>query len=99
MARKIITQVTDDIDGTEGAETVTFSVEGVSYEIDLSEKNREKFLKTVAPYIEAGTKIGGKAKGKKTDLSAVREWAAENGYEVSPRGRVPQNVLDAYNNR
>ena len=28
--------------------------------------------------------------------AAVRAWAAENGHEVSPRGRIPVAVNDAY---
>lgn len=30
------------------------------------------------------------------DLAAVRAWAAEQGIEVSSRGRVAQDVIDAY---
>lgn len=31
------------------------------------------------------------------DPAVVREWAVENGVEVSPRGRISGDVLDAYN--
>ena len=30
------------------------------------------------------------------DTKAIREWARENGYDVSDRGRIPANVIDAY---
>ena len=39
--------VTDDLDGSPGAETVSFGVDGHSYEIDLSEKNRAGFGKSL----------------------------------------------------
>jgi hypothetical protein len=100
MARKIITQVTDDIDGTEGASTVTFSFEGVNYEIDLSPENRDKFLTDLDPFITASRRVGGKKSSSKipttVDLNAVREWAKLQGYEVSDRGRVPGKILEAY---
>ena len=30
-------------------------------------------------------------------LSEVREWARQNGHQVSSRGRVPASVIEAYN--
>jgi hypothetical protein len=39
VAKQTIERLIDDLDGTEGAETVAFALDGVSYEIDLSEKN------------------------------------------------------------
>jgi Lsr2 len=36
------------------------------------------------------------AKPDKKQLGAVRAWARENGHKVSDRGRVSQEVLDAY---
>jgi hypothetical protein len=39
---------------------------------------------------------GRKAAAAGVDPTAVRSWAAENGYEVSPRGRVSKQVVEAY---
>lgn len=33
---------------------------------------------------------------EKVDTAAVRSWAADNGYELSGRGRIPAEVLTAY---
>lgn len=33
----------------------------------------------------------------KRDLGAIREWASQNGYEVSTRGRIAGSVVEAYN--
>lgn len=106
MAKRILTSITDDFDGSEDAETVTFSYQGRSYEIDLSDANREKLESALAPYITAGRKSaagarakssGPRSRGGSSELAAVRAWAQENGHTVNSRGRVPQAVLDAYN--
>ncbi len=109
MARKIIHQLVDDIDGTvldpgEG-ESVTFSLDGKVYEIDLTEGNAAKLREAFAPYISAGRRTASSAKsrmrgsapsGGGRDLTAVRAWARANGHKVSDRGRVPATILEAY---
>jgi len=42
MAQKTLILLQDDLDGSEAAETVSFGLDGKSYEIDLSEKNAQK---------------------------------------------------------
>lgn len=42
MAKRTITMLVDDLDGSKAAETVSFAVDGVSYEIDVSEENAAK---------------------------------------------------------
>ena len=109
MAKTVV--MTDDLDGSASAETVEFSFGGTDYTIDLSKKNRTAFEKVLKPYIAAAQKTsrsgrrsgpGGRGRGRSRsgssrDLSAVREWAGQNGYTVSSRGRIPQAVTDAYN--
>lgn len=107
MARKIVHQLVDDLDGTvlepgEG-ESVIFAVDGKSYEIDLTEKHANDLRDALAPYISAGRRAAGAApkaqrrRGTNSrDLGAVRAWAKENGYTVSDRGRVPATILEAY---
>lgn len=53
MASTIQILLTDDIDGSEAVETIPFGVDGVTYEIDLNEKNAIKLRKAMAPFIEA----------------------------------------------
>lgn len=100
----IATIRTDDLDGsTDDVTLVKFAVKGVEYEIDLSESNRAKFDEQLAPYVDAA-RLGGTV-GKKTrrmgsveprDTAAIRAWAIGQGIPVSPRGRVRQDVIDAY---
>lgn len=35
-------------------------------------------------------------RSSRRDLSAIREWASQNGYEVSARGRIAGSVIEAY---
>jgi hypothetical protein len=107
VARTTVT-IYDDLDNSEGASTVSFAYRGTSYEIDLGEKNQAALDKALAKYIAVARKHDGRApspsgrgrsnartKGR-TDLSAVRAWAQENGFEVSDRGRIPGEVQAAY---
>lgn len=100
MARKTVVELVDDIDGGAADETVTFTVDGVTYEVDLSDENAERLRDSFAPYIAAGTRVSGRNKARKSyggpDRSAVRAWASEHGYTVSDRGRLPEAVLEAY---
>ena len=95
-----------------GGERIEFSLRGVEYQIDLSAGNIAKLDKALKPYIEAAVKVrGGRARrtvksisvngngsgsGSKEQLSAIRKWARKNGYEVSDRGRIKAEVLEAF---
>lgn len=108
MAQRTV--LVDDLDGGQAEETVTFGLDGVSYEIDLSESNRSKLRDALAPYIGVSRRVGdGKAassprpRGRGPARSArsgntaeVREWAKANGHQVSERGRIPAPVQEAY---
>lgn len=104
MASKVAVVVTDDIDGSPEAETVTFGLDGTTYEIDLGETNRTKFNAAFAPYIEAGRRISrtprrssaSRSSGPKVDNTAVRAWAKEHGLKVSERGRLSTDVVQQY---
>jgi hypothetical protein len=108
MAKQTIEKLLDDIDGGEATETVTFALDGVSYTIDLSAKNATALREVLAPYQGAGTRLGrgsgtwrpGLAPKQRTnsrsDNAAIRAWAATSGYELSDRGRIPANVVEAF---
>ena len=107
MAKTTVTSVTDDIDGSANAETLTFGYSGAAYEIDLSKKNAAALDKLLKPYIDAARKVSGHNKrsaakrtirrSAKLDLGAVRAWATENGFTVAERGRISADVIEAYN--
>jgi hypothetical protein len=104
MARTVAVVMTDDLDGSSAAETVMFGFEGVTYEIDLSERNRAKLQRDLAPYVAAGRRVsrsrrrGGSDRqpGPRVDRAAVRAWAKDNGLKVSERGRISAEVISQY---
>jgi hypothetical protein len=109
VARHTIVQLTDDIDGNEGTETISFSYRGTNYEIDLNAKNAAALDKAIAKYIDAARRVSGghgpsRGRGARRvashrrtgDVAAIREWARENGYQVSTRGRIAAEIREAY---
>jgi hypothetical protein len=109
MARQVITTLIDDLDGKKADRTVEFSLDGISYTIDLSEANAGKLRKALDPYISAGTRLGrnsgritgrrvapSRSPGSRDENRLIREWATANGHQISERGRIPQGVTDAY---
>jgi hypothetical protein len=101
MAQRTIVELTDDLDGSQADESVRFSLDGKSYEIDLSAKNADKLRESLAPYVGAGRRAGiakvvGRAGSAAYDPAAVRAWASSNGYQVSSRGRVSRELVEAF---
>lgn len=106
MAQKVITQLVDDLDGSvlsDGSgETVRFSLDGTSYEIDLSKKNADKLRGALQSYIESGRKVGrrtgnaGRRSQSGPSAKELRDWARSNGFKVPDRGRIPGNVREAF---
>jgi hypothetical protein len=104
MARSVPVIVTDDPDGSENAETVSFGFGGMTYEVDLAGKNRAKLEKALAPFIEAGRGVPGtggrRGSGRQgspsADRAAVRSWAKATGLKVSERGRISADIMRQY---
>jgi len=107
MAQQTTVTLTDDLDGGKAVETVTFGLDGRSYEIDLSKKNASALRKALGEFTGSARKVragratsSGTAKAARPsariDAKAVREWAQANNVPVSARGRVPSEVVDQY---
>jgi hypothetical protein len=103
MAQRVTVILTDDLDGSDAAETVAFGLDGTSYEIDLNGKNAAKLRDALAKYVGAGRKVSKTSnRGRKLSVTAeaapaeVRSWALSNGYEVPARGRIPAEARAAY---
>jgi hypothetical protein len=111
MAQKTIVQLFDDLDGTstEDIQTISFALDGVEYEIDLSGDNASKLRDSLTAFIESARRTGGRVKRAATaaiqttgsgrsreQTQAIREWARNNGHEVSDRGRIPAAVIEAF---
>ncbi|WP_203337171.1 histone-like nucleoid-structuring protein Lsr2 [Nocardioides limicola] len=105
MAQKVQILLVDDIDGTEADSTVTFGLDGTTYEIDLNEKNAAALREALAPYIGHARKVSatrrtrrgrGAAATSAGSTAEIREWARANGFEVSDRGRISEEVRAAW---
>jgi hypothetical protein len=101
MAQRVEVVLIDDIDGGNADETVRFSLDGTSYEIELSAANARRLRDAFAPYVGHGRKAaarsrrrsygssGGAAGGRSAE---IRAWAKERGLEVNERGRIPADL-------
>ena len=115
MAQKTIVTLVDDLTGeeAENISTVQFALDGVTYELDLSDENSTKLRDALSPYAKAGRKIGGRRRSgprpgqaikntggaagyTRETLKSIREWAKKNGHNVRDRGRLPAEVLQAW---
>ncbi|MGW1227368.1 histone-like nucleoid-structuring protein Lsr2 [Streptomyces sp. NPDC001478] len=106
MAQKVQVLLVDDLDGGEADETVTFALDGKTYEIDLTTSNADKLRSLLEPYAKNGRRTGGRAtsgrgkgravSGGNKDTAEIRKWARENGHNVNDRGRVPADIRQAY---
>lgn len=111
MAQKVLVQLVDDLDGTSSSDisTVSFGLDGVSYEIDLNESNATNLREHLSEFIASARRTGGRVKRgasaaagstgtgrNREQTQAIREWAKKNGHEVSDRGRIPAAVISAF---
>lgn len=104
MAQKVQVLLVDDIDGGTATETVTFGLDGVTYEIDLSDEHATQLRDALGTWVGHARKVGGRSVSRggagrvrrATDAGDVRAWARENGYEVSERGRISAEIREAY---
>jgi hypothetical protein len=103
MAQKVQVLLVDDLDGGEATETVSFSLDGTSYEIDLSAANASKLRKEFGTYLDHARRASGAGRRRRTRTgpgrersSEIRAWAKQRGYKVSERGRIPATIITEY---
>ena len=108
MAKHTTIILVDDITGEDGTEenpveTVLFGLNGVDYEIDLSQDNAKGLRDGLALYIEKGRKIpsarrrsSAPTRRRSSKTSSIRAWARDNGYSVGDRGRIRPEIVKAW---
>lgn len=105
MAQKVQVTLVDDVDGSPATETVQFALDGVSYEIDLSDAHAAALRESLAEWVSHARRSGGRrstgrrgvrAVGGTKNAAEIRQWARANGFEVSERGRISAEVRAAY---
>jgi hypothetical protein len=106
MATQTITRLIDDIDGSPAERTVRFSVDGDEYEIDLAAPGIEQLRTALEPWVSAARKVTARRRTRTTgkaatkdEMAAIRTWAKANGHAVADRGRIPAEVVTAYQSR
>lgn len=111
MAQQVIVELVDDLDGTtsDDISTVNFGLDGAHYEIDLTEANAQTLRSTLEQFVGAARRTGGRLKrgtattttrssANREQTQAIREWARQQGYDLADRGRIPFNVIEAFDN-
>ncbi len=109
MAQRIV--LSDDLDGSEATQTVNYTIDGQEYEIDLSEENVQRFHEALEPFVSASRQVSrqaaparrGRGNGRRRtggsgrdDIAQIRSWAESQGKDVSARGRIKKEIIDAY---
>jgi hypothetical protein len=103
VAQKVNIVLIDDIDGSEAVETVSFGLDGTTYEIDLNKKNAAALRDALASYVGNARKVSGTRRRRSSASTAlgpsareIRDWARSNGFKVPDRGRIPADVREAF---
>lgn len=114
MAKRVNIELVDDFDPTKTADqTVEFALDGVTYAMDLSNENADKFRDELDKWIMVARKEGGRRRGRRPattttattpangnaglPLADIRAWAKKNGHTVATRGRVSAQIVREYN--
>jgi hypothetical protein len=108
MAEIVTRRMVDDLDGSDAAGTVEFSIDGMDFEIDLSEENATFLRAYLFPFMQAARPRKAKGKGGQKRNRAVNAetvaarawWRQEGGRNNVPefvaRGRIPADVMGLY---
>lgn len=102
MAQKVQVLLTCDMETGDkpGDDTVTFGLDGSSYEIDLCTKHAKQLRDTLAPYVSAGRRQSNRGTGRRRSgggrdrerMQEIRAWAKRKGMKVSERGLLSATV-------
>ena len=101
MAQRVRVDLVDDVDGSPAEESVNFALDCVNYVIDLSAENASKLRDALSLWVDHARRTGGRrTRGRRPTgcptANEVRQWAKSQGYEVSERGRVSNEIRAAY---
>ena len=105
MAKKTVILLEDDIDGSEASETLSFTLDGAEYEIDLNNDHANELRQALERFTSVARKTSGRSSRPAArrsssqaapDAKAVRLWAIENGLKVNTRGRIQSDIVEKY---
>ena len=84
MATMTTVTLVDDLDGSEASESVSFALDGASYEIDLSEDNAEKLRDALAGYVASARRVDGAPPRPGRPEGAAKPAKAARGARTAP---------------
>ena len=110
MAQRVQVILVCDMHGDEtpGTETVTFGVDGSSYEVDLCAQHAAELRDSFARYVGVARRASGRSSSRPSgsgrrrrsrgsgEAARVREWARSQGLAVPERGRIPADLAEKY---
>lgn len=78
-------------------ESVEFGLDGKRYRVDLTHRNAATLREILAPYIAVATqeKVGSPRRSRE-EMKAMRAWARSNGWQLSDKGRIPDEARKGY---
>lgn len=101
MRREVI-ELVDDLDGGPATGTVTFALDGTTYEIDLNQDNQEQLHSVLERWTGPARKTSASRRTSRSNnagaptAAEIRTWASSAGHELSSHGRIPQEIRAAY---
>jgi hypothetical protein len=99
MARRVVTLLEDDFDGSTAGETISFALDGVEYAIDLNDAHAHELREVFSRYTKAARRTGGRSQTVRPRSSKAREvrlWAVGQGLHVNTRGRIQADIMEKY---
>lgn len=104
IMQKAVVSLIDDLDGSQADVTIKFGYEGQNYEIDLNSAHAAEMRDKIGSYAAHARTVRARRPGHTPTRTAasrqysaeMRAWATEHGFAIKERGRVPVEVVQAY---
>jgi hypothetical protein len=100
---RVDVQLEDDLTGGPADETIQFSLDGRSYEIDLNSRHAAEFRHRLGPFTEHArpirpqrSRVTRRSAASRERSRQIRLWAEQRGFALSPHGRLPGDVIQQY---
>ena len=100
---RVDVQLEDDLTGGPADETIQFSLDGRSYEIDLNSRHASEFRDRLVPFTDHArlvrpqrSRVTVRSAASRERSRQIRLWAEQRGFDLSPHGRLPGNVIQQY---
>jgi len=100
---RVDVQLEDDLTGGPADETIQFTLDGRSYEIDLNSRHAAEFRHRLGPFTENArpvrpqrARVTVRSAASRERSRQIRLWAEQSGFVLSPHGRLPGDVIQQY---